>query len=311
MMNFSVFMVLLLLGTCSAGKYQNVALRGVATQSARYGNEYGAAYNAIDGNRESDYRAGSCSHTTEMRNPWWRVDLLESYIITSITIVNRDDCCKERINGLEVHIGNSVERDGFENPVVARIADIGRAKMFSQTFTDRVEGRYVTLVIPGPRRIITVCEVEIYGYRSPSGENLALQGKATQSSLFQFGFANNAIDSSQNSEWGDGSCSHTSNDVGPWWRLDLRKSYKVFTVKITNKKSNPERLNGAEIRIGDSIDNNGNNNTMCDVIQSIEAGATTEFQCPGLDGRYVNIVIPGKEEFLSLCEVEVYGSRLD
>ena len=96
---------------------ENVALRGVATQSARYGNDFGAAYNAIDGNRESDNRAGSCSHTTEMRNPWWRVDLLESYIITSITIVNRDDCCPERINGLEVHIGNSVERDGFENPV--------------------------------------------------------------------------------------------------------------------------------------------------------------------------------------------------
>ena len=95
-----------------------------------------------------------------------------------------------------------------------------------------------------------------------AGENLALQGKATQSSLFEFGFANNAIDLSQNNKWGDGSCSHTSNDVGPWWRLDLRKSYKVFTVKITNMKSNPERLNGAEIRIGDSIDNNGNNNTM-------------------------------------------------
>lgn len=93
-----------------------------------------------------------------------------------------------------------------------------------------------------------------------AGENLALQGKATQSSLFQFGFANNAIDSSPNSKWGDGSCSHTNNDIGPWWRLDLRKTYKVFTVKITNMKSNPERLNEAEIRIGDSLDNNGNNN---------------------------------------------------
>ncbi|XP_030250488.1 fucolectin-like [Sparus aurata] len=171
--------------------------------------------------------------------------------------------------------------------------------------------RYVTLVVPGSQKIVTVCEVEVYGYRSPTGENLALQGKATQSSLFQFGFANNAIDSSPNSKWGDGSCSHTNNDIGPWWRLDLRKTYKVFTVKITNMKSNPERLNEAEIRIGDSLDNNGNNNARCAVIKSIEAGATAEFQCPGLDGRYVNIVIPEREEFLSLCEVEVYGSRLD
>ena len=94
-----------------------MALRGKATQSARFGDSFGAAYNAIDGNHESNYGSGSCAHSTEMRNPWWRVDLLESYIITSITIVNREDCCKHRINGMEVHIGNSVERNGFENPV--------------------------------------------------------------------------------------------------------------------------------------------------------------------------------------------------
>lgn len=49
----------------------------------------------------------------------------------------------------------------------------------------------------------------------------------------------------------------------------------------------------------------------CAVITSIPAGGIQEFQCNGMDGRYVNVVIPGREEYLSLCEVEVYGSVLD
>lgn len=48
------------------------------------------------------------------------------------------------------------------------------------------------------------------------------------------------------------------------------------------------------------------------MITSIQAGATVEIRCPdGKDGRYVSIVIRERAESLSLCEVEVYGSRLD
>ena len=99
---------------------ENVALRGKATQSHLVNGgsaPFGAAYNAIDGNRESDYYAGSCTATITQTNPWWKLDLLESYIITSIIITNRRDCCAERINGAEIYIGNSIRDDGFSNPV--------------------------------------------------------------------------------------------------------------------------------------------------------------------------------------------------
>ncbi|XP_045899264.1 fucolectin-7-like [Micropterus dolomieu] len=310
MMKLRVFLGLLLMEMCSA-LYENVALRGKATQSKRYVHAFGAAYNAIDGNRESVFDHGSCTHTAEETNPWWRVDLLESYIVTSITITNRGDCCEHRIDGLQIRIGNSIIDKGLKNPLVGTIAKIGAAESFSLPFSDRVEGRYVTLVLPGSGKYLTLCEVEVYGYRAPTGENLALQGKAIQSSLYSMGAANNAIDGNPSSKWEDSSCSHTNNDISPWWRLDLRKTHKVFSVKITNIDSNPERLDGAEIRIGDSLANNGNDNTRCAVITSIPAGGVAEFQCNGMDGRYVNIVIPEREEFLTLCEVEVYGSRLD
>ncbi|XP_071325144.1 uncharacterized protein [Trachinotus anak] len=311
MMKLSVFLLLLLEWTSSASTYQNVALRGKATQSDRYEHMFGSASNAIDGNRDSTFGSGSCTHTDEHTNPWWRVDLLDTYIINSVIITNRGDCCEHRINGLRIHIGNSLQNNGLSNPVVGMIPIMGAGESDTLNFTNRVEGRYVTLVLPGLKKMLTVCEVEVYGYRAPTGENLAVQGKATQSSLYSFGIAYNAIDGNRASNWDQGSCIHTKNEIGPWWRLDLGKTHKVFSVNVTNRDENPERLHGAEIRIGDSLENNGNNNTRCAVITSIPAGAVAEFQCDGIDGRYVNVVIPDREEFLSLCEVEVYGSRLD
>uniref|UniRef100_A0A3Q1F1G8 Si:ch211-215k15.4 n=1 Tax=Acanthochromis polyacanthus TaxID=80966 RepID=A0A3Q1F1G8_9TELE len=310
MMKLSVFLLLLLLATSSAYTYKNLALRGKATQSARYVHIMSAASNAIDGNRDATYSHGSCTHTVESNNPWWRVDLLESYIITSVIITNRGDCCEHRINGLRIHIGNSLTNNGLDNTKAGTIAVADAGQSVTVNFSNRVEGRYVTLALSGIGRYLTLCEVEVYGYLPPTEDNLAPLGKATQSSVHSIGKALNAIDGDHNSDWDSGSCTHTSNDISPWWRLDLGKTHKVFTVKVTNRNSLSERLNGAEIRIGDSLVNNGNNNARCAVITSIPGGAVTEFNCNGMDGRYVNIVIPGRAEHLTLCEVEVYGSRL-
>ncbi|KAG7216432.1 hypothetical protein INR49_001918 [Caranx melampygus] len=315
MSHSKVRLLLLLMWTYSAYSYQNVALRGKATQSNRYNGEpwgFGAAYNAIDGNRESKFIAGSCSHTTSESDPWWRVDLLDSYIITSIVITNRGDCCAERINGVEIHVGNSLRDNGASNTKVGVISEIPAGSSYTLGIPSRVEGRFVTVRLPGAQRILTLCEVEVYGYRAPTGENLALQGKATQKSVFGIGSAYNAIDGNRASKWEDASCSHTDEIDSPWWRLDLRKTHKVFSVKIVNRDFKPERLEGAEIRIGNSLDNDGNSNPRCAVISPyIPAGAVAEFQCDGMDGRYVNVVIPGRREYLVLCEVEVYGSVLD
>ena len=48
----------------------------------------------------------------------------------------------------------------------------------------------------------------------------------------------------------------------------------------------------------------------CAIITSIAAGDTQTFQCNGMEGRFVNIVIPGKLKILTLCEVQVYGDPL-
>nr|XP_029537549.1 uncharacterized protein LOC115142234 [Oncorhynchus nerka] len=295
---------------------ENLALWGKATQSDLVDNPYNGwshASNAIDGNRDSHFYHGSCTHTDSQTNPWWRVDLLDTYIVTSVTITNRGDCCHTNINGAEIRIGKSLQDNGIHNTLAGVITSIPAGRSLTLSWNKGIEGRYVAVVLPKTSTLV-LCEVEVYGYLAPTGKNVALRGKATQSSLHGFGFAYNAIDGNRDNAMEHGSCTHTSGDLNPWWRLDLLNTYKVFSITITNRKnlSYSSRLNGAEIRIGDSLDdNNGNNNPRCAVISSIPAGLSSTFQCNGMEGRYINVVIPGRKEYLTLCEVEVYGSPLD
>uniref|UniRef100_A0A8C8D5M5 Fucolectin tachylectin-4 pentraxin-1 domain-containing protein n=1 Tax=Oncorhynchus tshawytscha TaxID=74940 RepID=A0A8C8D5M5_ONCTS len=137
-------------------------------------------------------------------------------------------------------------------------------------------------------------------------DNVALRGVAAQSSQFSDRNAHYAIDGNRNTNYG--SCTHTAQDTNPWWRVDLLDVYKVTAVTITNRDDVPERLDGAEIRIGNSLENNGINNPRCDVISHIPAGETNTFQCNEMEGRYVVVVIYVRKEYLTLCEVEVYDN---
>uniref|UniRef100_UPI00398E9064 fucolectin-1-like n=1 Tax=Pristiophorus japonicus TaxID=55135 RepID=UPI00398E9064 len=144
----------------------------------------------------------------------------------------------------------------------------------------------------------------------PSTGNLAATIRATQSSIADhLGNAGNAIDGNANNDYKLGSCSSTAIERSPWWRVDLLHSYRIYIVRITTSK-NGEGFRGAEIRIGDSTENNGNNNALCAEMEHIHAGRTVSIGCVGLgvEGRYVNIVIPGHSKVLTLCEVEVFGT---
>ncbi|MBN3294220.1 FUCL4 protein, partial [Polypterus senegalus] len=150
----------------------------------------------------------------------------------------------------------------------------------------------------------------------PQIENVALRGKATQSQILggQWGFLGNpgnAIDGNRNSNYVYGSCTHTESHNSPWWRVDLLEKHKIYQVVITNRGDCcPEKINGAEIRIGDSLENEGNSNPSCATITSIPAGISSSYNCNGMEGRYINVVIPNKKEYLTLCEVEVFGVPL-
>ncbi len=92
-------------------------------------------------------------------------------------------------------------------------------------------------------------------------ENLAVDGAAIQSSTSADWFAEKAIDRGLQQLYTG--CSSTLNETDPWWRLDLHDIYRVSKVVVTNRKDCcAEQINGAEIRIGNSLENNGTNNPM-------------------------------------------------
>ncbi|XP_078661576.1 polycystin-1-like protein 2 [Branchiostoma floridae x Branchiostoma belcheri] len=95
----------------------NVALGKAAFQTSDYEDQSsgrGAARFAVNGNTNSNYLAGYCTATALEADPSWWVDLGQSYMIDRVAIFNRQDCCAERLNPFNIHIGDSDQVS--ENP---------------------------------------------------------------------------------------------------------------------------------------------------------------------------------------------------
>uniref|UniRef100_A0A8C2GY02 Fucolectin tachylectin-4 pentraxin-1 domain-containing protein n=1 Tax=Cyprinus carpio TaxID=7962 RepID=A0A8C2GY02_CYPCA len=277
----------------------NVALWRITNQSSDWDSSWISRY-AVDGLRNR------CAHTITQSDPWWRVDLLNEYQVKKVAITNRDfPAGSQRINGAVIRVGNFPD-DTYRNPICAVISTIpsGATSNFS---CSGIEGRYVIVHIPGDLKTLTLCEVEVYGHLIGK----SLLGTVIQSSTSADMFAEKAIDGNRGLQQLDIGCSSTLNQTNPWWRVDLAHIYKVSRVVVTNRNDCcTEQINGAEIRIGNSLENNGNNNPICAIIPAIPAGESFSYSCGGMEGRYVNLIIPGDMKTLTLCEVEVFGKGM-
>ena len=81
----------------------NVALLKPTSQSSTYPKLH-ISSNAVDGVTNTHHTY--CTHTIETtNNPWWRVDLGREEPVAEVSILNRGDCCPERLNGAEIRVG--------------------------------------------------------------------------------------------------------------------------------------------------------------------------------------------------------------
>nr|XP_014349316.1 PREDICTED: uncharacterized protein LOC102349116 [Latimeria chalumnae] len=288
---------------------QNIARMGTATQSSEY--KTGLAKHAIDGNKNTNHRQLSCSHTKADKSPWWRLDLQTTRTIMTVVLTNRVDCCSNRLRNVEVRVGNSLKNKGRYNykclpeySVILPGATVGFCCYGAS-------GRYVTVFIPNRREFLTLCEVEVFGilpYLSLT--NMALMGTATQSSLYgSIGVAQLAIDGNNDSNYRARSCTRTKYEKDPWWRLDLKDSRAVIKVVLTTRSDCcTSRMKGVQIRVGDSLENEGRNNFQCTPEKSVDSPEVTmRFCCNGVAGRYVTVFTLNRKNFLSICELEVFG----
>ena len=73
---------------------ENLALGKATSQSSTFNNTQsgvsGVSRKAVDGNADTDFNNGHCSHTMNDNPSWWRVDLGSDKVpVSEILIVNR------------------------------------------------------------------------------------------------------------------------------------------------------------------------------------------------------------------------------
>lgn len=93
-------------------------------------------------------------------------------------------------------------------------------------------GRFVRIELPGKKKTLTLAEVEVYS----DGRNIALAGKASQSSTAHGGDAQRGIDGNRVGSFGGGGQTHTAeNTANPWWEVDLGREHTIDAITIYNR----------------------------------------------------------------------------
>ncbi|XP_035672789.1 uncharacterized protein LOC118413477 isoform X8 [Branchiostoma floridae] len=119
------------------------------------------ASRAVDGNTTTFYSGLSCTLNYNNDNAHWFVDLEQSYMISRIVIFNRqDDCCWERLNPFNIHIGESDQVS--TNPKCGGDHEIDGNQVSVTILCPAMQGRYVGIRLPGTARTLNVCEVQVF-----------------------------------------------------------------------------------------------------------------------------------------------------
>ncbi|MBI1840598.1 MAG: DUF1549 domain-containing protein [Verrucomicrobia bacterium] len=105
--------------------------------------------------------------------------------------------------------------------------------------------RYVRVELPGKGKYLSLAEVEVMS----SGQNVALRGKASQSSTDFGGVAGRAIDGNTDGAHDKLSVTHTALNDDPWWEVDLGEAAPIETVTLWNRTDGgvEDRLKGFRV----------------------------------------------------------------
>ncbi|XP_077868714.1 uncharacterized protein LOC144359426 [Saccoglossus kowalevskii] len=265
---------------------ENVALMKTATQSSLF-SPYILAERAVDGDIIPNFNIGTCILTEKEQNAWWKVDLGGKYTVYEVAIVNRIDCCSNRILNSEVRVGLS-EVISLNTPCGEKITQqqIAFTTIYLEC-VDPIVGRYVSVQIVDRSDYLNFCEFQVWA-------------------------EGNAVDGNTSPSWSGGTCIGTNNEQSPWWKVDLGALYTVYEVNVINRLEDccKTRIVGSEIRVGSSEDISENTQCGEKVTASQTSVATIHFGCsPALVGRYVSIQIVGRSDYLNFCEMQVMAEE--
>ena len=124
----------------------NVALNRSTSQSSTL---IGHSSVAVDGNVSGVFADGSVTATRLETNPWWEVDLGDSYQVAGIELWNRIDSATQRLSNVEVFVSESMF-------VSSAIRDVRTQPGVSRFVIDGQVGRMVRVPISQSARYVRV-----------------------------------------------------------------------------------------------------------------------------------------------------------
>ena len=113
-----------------------------------------------------------------------------------------------------------------------------------------IRPRFVRVGTPGRKNWLSLAEVQVFS----GGGNVAVKGKATQSSTGFSGPPALAIDGNTDGDYHTAkSTTHTLEDQGPWWEVDLGSTRRVDKVILWNRTDGGvgSRLTGFRVALLD------------------------------------------------------------
>jgi hypothetical protein len=298
---------------------------------------------AIDGNIETSWGGGSCSHTAGIDGPsWFQIDLAAVALVQSVGVYHRTDCCQDRLESALIHISESPDystgvrcgglTDHTQEP---EISPCGGA----------AEGRYVTVSLQnsggadGTQALITICEIVVTGFYfdspaaftnlvpglQPTGDaappcvddenGYRVCGAVSQASIGWGGEPNRAVDGNRDTNYGGNSCSHTDGG-GAWFQVDLGGMNTIDRVAVYHRTDCcQDRLESALILVSTQPD--FNSGVVCGTIGDHSQEPEVS-QCGGAaEGRYVTVDLAGggggtsSGAYITICEIEIYAAPVD
>jgi hypothetical protein len=144
----------------------NVALGKDAYQSSTWSGTFTYPENAVDGITDGNFWGGSITHTALDRNPWWYVDLGETFDISSIVLWNRTDCCQERLSNFFIAIlaDGAADIGALDAPVVwsMNVSNAAGTKSYFMP-PPGTQGRYVKVQLDDHADYLSLAEVQVFG----------------------------------------------------------------------------------------------------------------------------------------------------
>ncbi|XP_071959939.1 adhesion G-protein coupled receptor G6-like [Antedon mediterranea] len=98
----------------------------------------------------------------------------------------------------------------------------------------------------------------------------------------------------------------------PWWYVNLQDNYVIEYVVLFNRQTTQDRLEGAQVRVGTNTRRLKSNDACGKPVSYKDAmvpAGIIVVECEnGTEGNIVSVQLENQTNFLTLCEVKIYGS---